>query len=381
MRITVPVGTRAEAIKLAGVVGGLRGAAHDVRVVATGPHVDPKLDGDAFAELDLRIDTRWDLPSDEGARVGALLAHSFAEFEERRPDAVLVLGDTYTAPLVAIAARRHGVGVVHLEAGLRSFNGRSMEEVNRRQMVALATVHLAPTELAAAFLRDEGVAPERIRVVGNPIVDTLQNSGVNRVPLARRSGVTFTAHRASNVDDPERLAALVAILTTLGSSVGTVTFPVHPRTRTRLQENGMWDALAASPDVLLREPLAYGAMLRLLAGSRLVVTDSGGLQEEASYFGVPAVVMRQSTSRWEGIVNGGAVLTGVDLDRVLSAARQLTSSASASRIATLPCPYGDGRTVGRVVTAFSDEALLDLLQPMEPDYRHSAPPLPAGVAL
>ncbi|MDQ1683144.1 MAG: hypothetical protein QOH99_1685, partial [Frankiaceae bacterium] len=303
------------------------------------------------------------------------------ELDERRPDAVLVLGDTYTAPLVAMAARRHGVGVVHLEAGLRSFNGRSMEEINRRQMVALATIHLAPTELAAAFLRDEGVAPERIRVVGSPIVDTLQASGVNRVPIARRAGVAFTAHRDTNVDDPDTLATLVSIVTALGASVGTVTFPVHPRTRMRLQDSGLWDALAASPDVRLRDPLGYGAMLRLLAGSRLVVTDSGGLQEEAAYFGVPAVVMRQSTPRWEGVVNGGAVLTGVDLDRVLSAARQLTGSASASRIATLPCAYGDGRTVSRVVTAFSDAALLDLLQPVEPDYRHSAPPLPAGVSL
>jgi UDP-N-acetylglucosamine 2-epimerase (non-hydrolysing) len=248
-------------------------------------------------------------------------------------------------------------------------------------MVALATIHLAPTELAAAFLRDEGVAPERIRVVGNPIVDTLQASGVNRVPIGRRDGVAFTVHRATNVDDPEQLAAIVQIVMALGSSVGTVTFPVHPHTRARLQQGRLWDALAASPDVRLRDPLGYGAMLRLLSGSRLVVTDSGGLQEEAAYFGVPAVVMRQSTSRWEGVVNGGAVLTGVDVDRVLSAARQLTGSASASRIATLPCPYGDGRTVSRVVTAFADEALLDLLDPVEPDYRHSAPPLPAGVSL
>ena len=381
MRITVPVGTRPEAIKLAGVVGGLRGAGHEVRVLATGQQADPQLADDVFAELDLRIDTRWELPSGEGARVGAMLAYAFAEMEERRPHAVLVLGDTYTAPLVALAARRYGVGVVHLEAGLRSFNGRSMEELNRRQMVALATIHLAPTELAAAFLRDEGVAPERVRVVGNPIVDTLQVSGVNRVPIARRDGVAFTAHRAANVDDPERLDTLVSIVLALGASIGTVTFPVHPRTRDRLRAGGLWDALAASPDVRLREPLGYGAMLRLLASSRLVVTDSGGLQEEAAYFGVPAVVMRQSTSRWEGVVNGGAVLTGVDVDRVLSAARQLTGSASASRIATLPCPYGDGRTVARVVAAFADAALLDLLVPVEPDYRHSAPPIPAGVAL
>jgi UDP-N-acetylglucosamine 2-epimerase (non-hydrolysing) len=381
MRITVPVATGPEAIKLAGVVGGLRGAGHLVRVVATGDRVDdPGLADDVFPDLDLRIDTHWTLPEPEGARTGALFGHAFAELDAHRPDAVLVLGDGDTAPVVAWAARRFGVGVVHLEAGLRSFNGRSAEELNRRQMVALATLHLAPTELAAAFLRDEGVGAERIRVVGSSTVDTLQASGVNRVPIARRNGVVFTARRATNLDDSGQLADIVQIVLALGA-IGTVTFPVHPRTRARLQDSGLWDVLAASPDVRMRELMGYGALLRLLAGSRLLVTDSGGLQEEAAYFGVPAVVMRQSTSRWEGVVNGGAVLTGLDRDRVLSAARQLTGSAAASRIATLPSPYGDGRTVGRVVSAFADESLLEHLPPAEPDYRHSAPPLPAGVAL
>jgi len=164
-------------------------------------------------------------------------------------------------------------------------------------------------------------------------------------------------------------------------AVGIVPFPVPARLQAPLRDGGWWDVLGASPDVRLREPIAYGALLRMLAASRLLVTDSDALQEEAAHFGVPAVVMRRSTARWEGVVNGGAVLTGLDLDRVLSAARQLTGSASVSRISTLPSPYGDGRSVGRIVSALGDAALLEHLQPADPDYRHSAPPLPAGVAL
>ena len=378
MRITVPVGTRPEVIKLAGVVTGLRAAGHQVRCVATGQHSDPALAGDLFAALGCPPDATWTLPdgAGEGARVGALLAAAYAELATHRPDAVLVLGDTYSAPLVAMAARRYGVGVVHLEAGLRSVNQLSMEETNRRLMVALATVHLAPTELAAGFLRDEGVAAERVRVVGNTVIDALRVSGVPRVPPGERRGVAVTAHRATNVDDPQRLAELVRLVATLGRRLGPVTFPLHPRTRDRLVAAGRLDELAAAPGVELTAPLPYDGMLRLLSRSRLVVTDSGGLQEEASYFGVPAIVLRRSTPRWEGVATGAAALAGLDTDRVLALAERFTSPAALARVAALPCPYGDGHAVQRVVDALADPRLVELLRPVEPDFTTDGAVLP-----
>ena len=306
--------------------------------------------GHLFEALDCPPDASWELSGTEGERVGRLLDLAFQELGEHRPDALLVLGDTYTAPLTAMAARRHGVGVIHLEAGLRSFNERSMEELNRRMMADLATVHLAPTEMAASFLAAEGVSADRIRVVGNPVIDALVASGVARVPLEQRSGVLITAHRATNVDDPGRLAELVTLVRGLGVEFGPVVFPVHPRTHARLEDAGLRALLASAEGVELREPLPYEELLVRLAGSRLVVTDSGGLQEEASYFGVPAVVLRATTPRWESVESGAVRLTGLDAERALDAVRALSSPNELRRIDGLALPVRQrrhGRAGGR----------------------------------
>lgn len=376
MKITVPVGTRPEIVKLAGTIAALRAAGHDVRCVATGQHTDAKLAGNVFAELGCPPDVAWRLPATEGERVGSLLAQAFVEFAEHRPDAVLVLGDTYSAPLVAIAARRFGIGVIHLEAGLRSFNERSVEEVNRRMMVALATVHLAPTELAADFLRAEGVDPHRIKVVGNPVIDALATSGVQRVDIAARCGVLVTAHRATNVDDPVRLAELITLVRLLGERHAPVIFPMHPRTRSKLQAVGRLDEVGAFSGVQVVDPLPYGELLEVLARSQVVVTDSGGLQEEAAWLGIPAVVLRATTPRWEGVTDGAAVLCGLDADLVLGHVARFGARAELERVAALPCPYGDGHTAARVVECLSDQALLALLAPREPII---GDPLPGAV--
>jgi UDP-N-acetylglucosamine 2-epimerase (non-hydrolysing) len=375
LTITVAVGTRPEVIKLAPVVAALRAAGHAVRCVATGQHSDPLLYADLFTELGCTPDAAWLLEGNEGERVGQLLTHAYADLDTYRPDVVLVLGDTYTAPLVALAARRAGVGVVHLEAGLRSFNERSMEESNRRMVAALATLHLAPTELAADFLRREGVPDARIRVVGNPVLDAIVATGVCRRTLAERSGVLLTAHRATNVDDPVRLAELDAVVRGLAARPGGVLFPVHPRTRDRLRAAGRWDELSALPGAQLVDPLPYAAMLRALAACAVAVTDSGGLQEEASYLGVPVVVMRSTTPRWEGVETGAAVLCGLDAGRVLAAVDGRSDPDELARVAALPCPYGDGHTADHVVAALADDHLRALLTPRDPELAAGAPVL------
>jgi UDP-N-acetylglucosamine 2-epimerase (non-hydrolysing) len=368
LRLTVPVGTRPEVIKLAPVVHALRAAGHHVRCVATGQHYDARMYGDVFDGLGLVPDDVWSLTGTEGERLGQLLTAAFAELSTHPADAVLVLGDTYTAPLVAIAARRFGAGVIHLEAGLRSQNGLSVEEVNRKMMVGLATVHLAPTSMAEAFLAEEGIPADIVRVVGNPVIDAVVQMGIPVRPLSQRRGVLLTAHRATNVDTPARLAELVSIVQGLAERHGPVLFPMHPRTRDRLVRAGWLEDLVATDGLDIVEPLPYPELLTALSTSAIAVTDSGGLQEEAAYFGVPVVVMRHSTPRWEGVAAGTAVLTGMDSVRVLDAVARLTTPSELARIAEVPCPYGDGTTGAKVVEALNDPALLEALIPSEPTY-------------
>jgi UDP-N-acetylglucosamine 2-epimerase (non-hydrolysing) len=258
--------------------------------------------------------------------------------------------------------------VIHLEAGLRSQNGLSVEEVNRKMMVGLATVHLAPTTMAAAFLAGEGVSPSTVRIVGNPVVDAVAAMGIPVRPLSERRGVLLTAHRATNVDTPARLAELVGLVKGLAAQHGPVLFPMHPRTRDRLTTAGWLDDLCATEGLDIVEPLPYSSLLTALSTASIAVTDSGGLQEEAAYFGVPAVVMRHSTPRWEGVAAGTAVLTGMSADRVLAAVARLTIPSELARIAAVPCPYGDGTTGAQVVAALDDPALRHSLAPAEPSY-------------
>ena len=284
MDVTVFGGTRPEFVKLAPVVRGLRHGGARVELVVTGQHRGAMAD-DHLAEQGLEAWCTWSLPSGEAERCGALLSNAMAHFAAHPTDLAIVQGDTYTAPLVAMGARRHGVPVAHVEAGLRSHNARSQEELNRRMVADLATIHFAPTRLAGDHLVGEGVSPEVVHVVGNTICDALASTGIARVRHTRRRGVLFTAHRATNVDDPHRLRTIVTIAARLATR-HAVWFPVHPRTADRLAASGLDGALEAS-GVTVVEPMGHRALLQQLASSLIAVTDSGGIQEEAAWFGVP----------------------------------------------------------------------------------------------
>jgi UDP-N-acetylglucosamine 2-epimerase (non-hydrolysing) len=373
-RILIPMGTRPEIVKLAPVIRALRGRGAETRLVLTGQHYDPALSDVFLQEFGLAPDDRWHLSGDEAERVGAMLTAAYREVATSTPDLVLLLGDTHTVSLFSLAARRHRVPVAHLEAGLRSFNETSLEEVNRKVAGVCSSLHLAPTDLAARFLRAEGVDERRIKVVGNPICDVLLDMGARPRPTSERAGVVVTAHRATNVDDPARLAQLVELVEGLAARVGPVTFPLHPRTRDRLDAGGFFDRLEAAPGVRLTDAVAYTEMIELLGACRVVVTDSGGLQEEASWLGVPAVVIRRSTPRWEGVALGTTVLTGLDARRALDAAELLATPSEQERVAAVPCPYGDGHTGERVADLLSDPDTWDLLRLDEPDYVDQPPP-------
>ena len=345
VKVLVACGTRPEIVKLAPVTHALVGHGHSVRVVFTGQHTDPRLADDFLADLGLVPDVVWNLPADEAARVGALLTAAYEELAAHPCDAVLLLGDTHTVPLFALAARRFGVPVVHVEAGLRSFNPRSLEESHRRTAAALASLHFAPTDLAARFLDAEGVDPRRVIVVGNPVTDTLAQWGPPRVPVDERAGVLFTAHRATNVDyrrAPRPRSSVTLARLARRSRAGDVPGPpAHGRAAAGNRRRApCCQRCPASPSL---EPLRYRAMLEAIASARVVVTDSGGLQEEASWFGVPVVVLRQSTPRWEGVLLGTTVLAGLDATRAVDAARCLQLARGADAASTrCPAPTATG---------------------------------------
>ena len=378
MRLLVPFGTRPEVVKLAPVVAALRARGYEVRALATGQHRDPRLADDFFADLELVPDVLWELPATEAARVGAVLSGAYEELAAWRPDAVVALGDTHTVPLFGLAARRAGVPFVHLEAGLRSFNERSLEETHRRTAAALASLHLAPTPLAAGVLKAEGVDPRRVFVVGNPITDAMARFGPPRLDVGARRGVVFTAHRATTVDDSTRLSMLVECIVALAAEVGPVTFPVHPRTDERLRAHGYREVLERNEQVNLVPPLRYRAMLDAVASARVVVTDSGGLREEAAWLGVPVVVLRDSTCRWESIVADTAALVGLDPERAAREAIRFSSPEEQARVASAPCPYGDGLVGPRIARLLDEPSTRDLLRLDEPDYSHSLPALIAS---
>lgn len=373
MKLLVPFGTRPEIIKLAPVAAALRAAGDEVTVVATGQHYDPALTEVFYDELGIRPDVVCHADGNRAERLGTLFADAVRVVGEYRPDAVLLLGDTHTVPAYCLASRNQAVPVIHLEAGLRSFNETSIEEVNRRVAAATASLHLAPTRLAHDFLRAEGIPEKRIAVVGNPVLDVLRLHKVRTTPVARRHGVVVTAHRATNVDNPERLAHLVRLVGELAASIGPVTFPLHPRTRNALVRQGILDRLTG-PYVRLTDPLPYHEMIRHVARAKVVVTDSGGLQEEAAWLGVPVVVLRRSTPRWEGIHAGIAVLTGMDAPRAIKAALELTAADAQRWAAATPCPYGDGHTARHVVDVVHDPATAGLLRFTEPCFVDREPP-------
>jgi UDP-N-acetylglucosamine 2-epimerase (non-hydrolysing) len=370
-RWLIPFGTRPEIVKLAPVVEALRSKGADVHTLATGQHHDPRLADEFFDDLSLVPDTRWDLSGDEHERIATLLGRAYETLARGDFKALLLLGDTHTVPLFALAARRFGVPVVHAEAGLRSFNPQSVEEGNRRVVAALASVHLAPTELAARMLDAEGIPAERVFVVGNPVTDSLRLHAPPACPVEERDGIVVTMHRPTNVDDPDRLRVLVRLVCSLARDFGSVRFPVHPRTRDRLERAGIRD-LESTPGVRLEAPLRYREMLQSIASARAVVTDSGGLQEEAAWYGVPTVVLRTTTPRWESVLAGTSALVGVDPDRALAAVHRFWEREEQQRVAAVACPYGDGRVGPRIASLLVHPATQQLLELAEPGLDETA---------
>jgi UDP-GlcNAc3NAcA epimerase len=340
MRLLTVVGNRPQFIKSAPLSVALREAGLDEVVVHTGQHWDPALSSVFYEELGIaEPDVALDLRTSDVATIETALRNVVTDV---RPDAVLIYGDTNST--LAGCRAGDGIRVAHVEAGLRSGDLTMPEERNRIEVDALSTYLFTPDERSAATLREEGVGGE-IHVVGDVMADAAARFG----PLAReRSGilatlglepgsyVLATVHREANVR-PERLRRIMA---GLGRSPLPVVLPAHPRTKSVLAEH----AIDVPPMIRVIEPLGYLDLAALASQAATIATDSGGLQKEAYWYGVPCVTMRPSTE-WVDTVNAGAnVLVDDDPDRIASAL------ADAQMPVERPALYGDGHASERIAT-------------------------------
>ncbi len=352
-RIATVVGNRPQFVKAAGVSSKLR-ERHDEILIHTGQHHDAELSAVFFEELALPAPDH-DLGISGGSN-GSQLARMLAALElllaRIAPDAVLLYGDTNSTLAGALAAADSGIPVIHVEAGMRSFDRSQPEERNRVLTDQLSALLLCSTAAAAAQLAAEQ-APGRAVVVGDVMVDvalaTRERALAHTEPLTRLGVdpggyLLVTAHRAANVDGAAPLERLVSLLEAIDEEI---VLPVHPRTLARLATHGL-DARAAKA-AHLTPPLGYLDFAALLVHARAVATDSGGVQKEAYLAGVPCVTLRERTEWVETVAAGWNTLVGLDADAALAA---LARQPPAER----PPLYGDGDAGRRIVAAIDDYA-------------------------
>ncbi len=359
LRVALTIGTRPELIKLAPVIAQLRARPldFDVRVIFTAQHrglLDQMAD---FFGIQPDVDHDLMRPnqtlSDLTGRLLTALDRTLAELV---PDVVLGQGDTTTVLATALACYYRQVPFCHVEAGLRTADIYSPfpEEGNRRMVGQLASLHFAPTADARDRLLAEGVDPDKVLLTGNTVVDALlQTAARDDLPLpavvadAKRL-VLLTMHRRENAGEPrQRVLRAVRILADLFPDV-TILFPCHPNPSVREPALAMLQGIR---NVHVVEPLDYGELVAVLKRAELVLTDSGGLQEEAPSLNVPLLVLRDETERPEGVASGVAQLVGTEPSRILEAACKILQAPRVELPLPGKNPYGDGHAAARIVRA------------------------------
>ncbi|MBF0128932.1 MAG: UDP-N-acetylglucosamine 2-epimerase (non-hydrolyzing) [Alphaproteobacteria bacterium] len=351
------VGARPNFMKIAPIVAQLGKAGIAAPLVHTGQHYDAAMSDGFFADLGIpRPDVNLDVGSGSHAVQTAEVMLRFEPVLDRfRPRAILVVGDVNSTIACALVAAKRGVGVIHVEAGLRSFDRAMPEEINRVLTDQISDLLFITEHSAKANLAREGIDAAKVRFVGNVMIDTLRANLTRAVPAAATlSGAggklgegqpfaVLTLHRPSNVDDAATLERLLRVVARIAQSMPVV-FPVHPRTRARITEIGL-EALLATGSIRMTPPLGYLEMLGLMAGARLVLTDSGGIQEETTALGVPCLTLRENTERPVTVTEGTNTVVGTDPTAILDAfADILRTGGKAGRIPE----FWDGRAAERI---------------------------------
>jgi UDP-GlcNAc3NAcA epimerase len=342
-RILTVVGARPQFVKAAPLVAALRKRFHHT-LLHTGQHFDDAMSGVFFRELGIpKPQIHLGIAGgSHGAMTGAMLAAIEAAIERVKPSLVVVLGDTNSTLAGSLAAAKMNIPIAHVEAGLRSFDMKMPEEVNRRLTDHVATLLFCPTKSSAENLAREGIT-KGVFVVGDVMTDVLRKMRSPAKKALRsmelpRDFYYATVHRQENTDDRLRLSG---ILEALGRLPHPVVLPLHPRTRTRMKTF----KLSAPPNLRIMEPVSYVASLGLSLGARAVLTDSGGLQKEAFLLGTPCLTLRDTTEWTETLKGGANRLVGARTASIVRAARAIERDPPQVRPGVI---YGDGQTSDRI---------------------------------
>lgn len=361
IQVSAIVGARPNFVKMAPILEeARRRPAFQCRLIHTGQHYSPEMSATFFDDLGIPApDVNLEIGSgSHTAQTAGVMLRLEAELNERRPDLVVVAGDVNSTLAAALVASKLGIPVAHVEAGLRSFDRDMPEEINRVVTDVLSDYLFASEPSGVTNLLAEGIPKEKIFLAGNVMIDTLmkfrdkaaQTSVLERLGLERGGYAVATLHRPSNVDGMEHLASLVSMLTELARYLPVV-FPVDPRTKERMASAGLGEC-----GLILTEPLGYLEFLRLTSEARLVLTDSGGIQEETTILQVACLTMRENTERPITIEQGTNRLVGTDPKRILRAALE---ALDAPPRFLAPPELWDGKASARILDVL-ERSLLDV---------------------
>ena len=380
MKIATILGTRPEIIKMAPIIDEISRRGVDQIVLHTGQHYDEEMSDNFFRDLEIPTpDYNIHVGSGtHGRQTGLMMQGIEGVLMEEKPDIVLLQGDTNAVLAGAVVASKLHIAIGHVEAGLRSFDMTMPEEVNRRVADVTSAMYFVPTEQSAINLLAEGFTHENLFITGNTVVDAC----FRHLEIARKKGfeeeslasldidnmdniLTLTMHRAENVDVKERVVNIIDALKELNDM--NIIFPIHPRTKNTLENFGLFDELNSLDHVHIIKPLGYLDFLLLTSKSTLILTDSGGLQEEAITLNVPALTLRYNTERPETVTAGGNILVGSNKEVILENTRKILDDEEfANRMRDAPNPYGQGNSAKLTVDAienYYNKGLLNITAP------------------
>ena len=362
MKIINIVGARPNFIKIAPIMRQMRkSSVIEPILLHTGQHYDIEMSRQFFEELNIPSpDISLEVGSDTHAKQVARIMERFDDVCDRqKPDGILVVGDVNSTMACSLVAAKKSIKIIHVEAGIRSFDRTMPEEINRMVTDTLTDLLLPPTQDAVDNLLREGHPVSKIHLVGNIMIDTLMDSQpqimkseiLQHLGVEERNYALVTLHRPSNVDNISDFKRILLALATIQERLPIV-FPVHPRTRRILDDPELKAITGKMPRLLLCDPLGYFDFGRLVAGCRMVITDSGGIQEESTVYGIPCITIRENTERPVTLWEGTNELAGTDTAKIINFASQIL--AGKWKTGKIP-ELWDGHTAERIIGCIEKE--------------------------